>query len=119
VQLAGVDDVSVERTYDILVAFSVLESLTEAQVGAFVRRARAWTSQALIAFIPTLRDEQQGAAASDLDLSHITLRKRGWWHERFLDAGWRQDALHRIVQTRCRTHPLATRMGWEIYVYAP
>jgi len=119
-QLAGIDDVCFQRTYDLLVAFSVLESLTEAQIDDFLRRSREWTCKALIAFIPTLSDSHgEGKPLSDLDLSHITLRKRAWWHERFLNAGWRQDPLHRIVESRCRTHPLAARMGWDIYMYAP
>lgn len=118
-QLAGIDDVRVSRSYDVIVAFSVLESLTEAQIDAFLHRSREWTTQALIAFIPTLQDAGEGRPRSDLDLSHITLRKRTWWHERFLNSGWRQDALHRIVESRCRTHSLAIRMGWDLYVYAP
>jgi ADP-heptose:LPS heptosyltransferase/2-polyprenyl-3-methyl-5-hydroxy-6-metoxy-1,4-benzoquinol methylase len=117
-QLAGVDDVRVERDYDVLVAFSLLETLTEAQIDGFLRRGRERTRQALIAFIPTV-DEKKSAPPADLDLSHITLRKRAWWHERFLGAGWRQDALHRIVEARCRTHPTPARMKWDIYVYAP
>ena len=56
-------------------------------------------------------------AADDGDLSHILMRTRAWWHEQFVQSGWRQDALHRVCERLCQQHELTRRMGWQIYVY--
>lgn len=118
---ASVDDVQYDRAFDVLLAFSVLESLTEEQALSFLSRARAWTQQALLAVIPSFEDEQEEELykKSDQDLSHITMKSRAWWRELFARAGWRQDALHRIVERMCQSHELPTKMGWKVYVYAP
>jgi ADP-heptose:LPS heptosyltransferase/2-polyprenyl-3-methyl-5-hydroxy-6-metoxy-1,4-benzoquinol methylase len=119
--LAGVDDFNFEREFDVLLAFNVFESLTEAQLALFLARARQWTRHALVATIPSFdsEEERRRARAGDADLSHITMQTRRWWHELFLAAGWRQDALHRLVQRACQNHPLPAAMRWKIYVYAP
>jgi hypothetical protein len=111
--------VNYDRQFDLLIALSLLESLTERQIDSFVARARSWTRHALIATIPTLAEGRSYDRSKDSDLSHITMHERRWWQERFLAAGWRQDALHRIVERRCQQHPLPMRMGWQVYVFAP
>ena len=118
---ASVDDVSYERQFDVLVALSIFESLTEAQALSFLGRARAWTRQALFATIPSGPQEnaEQVSQQANRDLSHITIQSRPWWHALFLRAGWRQDALHRIVERLCQAQSLPTKMGWQVYVYAP
>lgn len=113
----GVDDATFDREFDVLVALSLLESLSESQALSFLVRARSRTQQAIVATIACREDGVRGA--DDLDLSHVTMRGRAFWHELFLRAGWRQDALHRVAERACRTHPLPTRMGWEVFVYAP
>lgn len=119
-QLADAGSAHYERTFDIVTAFSVFESLTESQIDSALSQLRRWTRQGFLAFIPTLKEDSEVKTAfEDLDLSHVTLRTRSWWHSRFLEAGWRQDPLHRVVEWRCRSHSLPTRMQWEIYVYAP
>lgn len=118
--LRSAEEAIYERSFDVVTAFSVFEGLTEPQIDLVLRRARAWAKQALIAFIPTLTEVSiAGNSAGNGDLSHITLNTRDWWHQKFVKAKWRQDALHRIVERRCRSHSLPARMGWEIYVYAP
>jgi 2-polyprenyl-3-methyl-5-hydroxy-6-metoxy-1,4-benzoquinol methylase len=117
---AGVDDVSFDRQFDVLVALSLLESLTPDQALSFLSRAHAWTRQALIATIPSFdsEEERRRPEIADRDLSHITMKPRRWWHELFLKAGWRQDAAHRIAQRALQKHHLPTRMGWKLYLYA-
>jgi cyclopropane fatty-acyl-phospholipid synthase-like methyltransferase len=118
---ASVDDVSYERQFDVLLALSIFESLTEAQALSFLCRARAWTRQAIFATIPSLQQEKEEEfdKQDNRDLSHITIKSRQWWHELFLRAGWRQDYLHRVVERLCQAHSLPTKMGWKVYVYAP
>ncbi len=120
-QLAGVDDAQFGREFDVTVAFSLLENLTEEQTLEFLERARSWTRQALIVVVLLCEDEAKRTRLleDDRDLAHATLQSRAWWHERFLRAGWRQDALHRVVERRCREHALPNRMGWGMFVFAP
>jgi glycosyltransferase involved in cell wall biosynthesis len=110
-----------DRLFDVTLAFSLLENLTEDQAVQFLQRARAWTSQAIVAVVLTCDDESERGRllADDHDLAHLTLQSRAWWHDRFLQAGWRQDALHRVSQHACQSHPLPARMGWKIFTYAP
>jgi cyclopropane fatty-acyl-phospholipid synthase-like methyltransferase len=107
-----------ERRFDVLVAMSLLESLTEEQIRVFLPRARAWAQQAIYVTIPTL---EAGASElrDDRDLSHVTLRDRDWWRSRFLEAGWKQDALHRSAERTFQAHPFPTKMGWSVYVFSP
>lgn len=119
--LASADSIEYERGFDLTLAFSLCESLTEEQAREFLRRARGWTRHAIVASIPSFESEEDERLfrKNDRDHSHITMRSRAWWHAEFLRAGWRQDALHRIVERACRRHELPRRMNWEIYVYAP
>ena len=119
---SGADDVSFDRTFDIVTAFSLLEGLTPDQSIAFLSRARDWTNHALLASIPSYDNEDEErhrASVEDRDLSHITIRSRQWWHELFLSAGWRQDTVHRIAQQALQRHELPSRMGWKLYLYVP
>src|SRR5262249_3752849 len=119
-RLLKAEQADYEQIFDVITAFSVFESLTEAQIDSVLKRLRSLTGQALLAFIPTLDEASiTPDAPGNRDLSHITIRKREWWHQKFIEAGWQQDALHRIVERSCREHPLPVRMGWGIYVYAP
>ena len=56
---ASVDDVSYDRQFDVLLALSIFESLTESQIFTFLSKARAWTRQALFAVIPSFENEQE------------------------------------------------------------
>lgn len=118
---AGADEVEFGRGFDMLVACSLFESLTEEQIHSFLSRARAWTRHAVFATIPSFADaaDEAARARDDRDFSHITMRTRAWWREAFLAAGWRQDALHRTVERACQSHELPRRMNWDVYVYAP
>jgi len=120
-RLASVDEVHFDRQFDVLLALSMLESLTEGQLQAFLTRARAWTRQAFFATITTLPPavERQAASRPDCDLSHVTMQPRAWWQAAFLRAGWRQDYLHRAVERSCQAHQLPAKMGWEVFIYAP
>jgi 2-polyprenyl-3-methyl-5-hydroxy-6-metoxy-1,4-benzoquinol methylase len=119
--LARAESVTYERQFDLTLAFSLCESLTEEQAREFLKRARDWTRQAIVACIPSFENEEDERLfrKNDRDYSHITLRSRAWWHAEFLRAGWRQDALDRIVERACLRHELPRRMNWNIYVYAP
>jgi glycosyltransferase involved in cell wall biosynthesis len=121
VTCASVDDVQYDREFDLLLAFSIFESLTEQQVLSFLSRALHWTRQAMLAVIPSFEDEQEESLykSNDRDLSHVTMKSRRWWHDLFVRAGWRHDPLHRIVERMSQRHELPTRMGWKVYVYAP
>lgn len=116
-----VEEYTTSRRFDLLLAFSILESLTESQVQKFLACARGMTTQAVFAVINSRENpEQPGRRLSDdHDLSHITIRDRDWWHEQFLRSGWRQDAMCRLVQKLCQHHPLVVRMGWQVYLYVP
>ncbi len=120
-RLVRAESVEYERQFDLIVAFSLCESLTEDQAHEFLKRARGWTRQAIVACIPSFDtdEEERRFRQHDRDYSHITMRSRAWWHAEFLRAGWRQDALHRIVARACQQHALPRRMNWKIYVYAP
>ncbi|MFL6227742.1 MAG: glycosyltransferase [Pyrinomonadaceae bacterium] len=121
VTLAGTDDFEFARDYDVLTSFSLLESVTEEQIHAFLSRAREHTRQALFAVITSFETdgEREAYLRASRDLSQITLRPRAWWHEQFLAAGWRQCALERVAERACQRHELPTRMNWKVFVYAP
>jgi ADP-heptose:LPS heptosyltransferase/glycosyltransferase involved in cell wall biosynthesis/SAM-dependent methyltransferase len=112
-RLADADTVAFDRRFDLTVAMSVLESLTEEQLRRLLPRARGWTTQALLAVIETRHD------AKDRDLSHITIRDRAWWRALFRETGWQQDPMHRSFERACQAHPVAVRMGWNVHVFAP
>jgi ADP-heptose:LPS heptosyltransferase/glycosyltransferase involved in cell wall biosynthesis/2-polyprenyl-3-methyl-5-hydroxy-6-metoxy-1,4-benzoquinol methylase len=120
-QLAALDDYAFDRRFDVLLAFSILESLTEAQINHFLTRAKAAAGTALLAVISSFEtpEEEHRFQREDNDLSHITVRSRRWWHERFLECGWRHDAATEALQRRWQSAALPLQMGWKIYVYAP
>ncbi|MDQ6867045.1 MAG: glycosyltransferase [Pseudomonadota bacterium] len=111
-RLASVESAAYDRSFDVLVAMSILESLTEAQLRAFLPRARAWTRQALFAVIAP-------PSSTGGDRSQITLRDRAWWRERMHEAGWVQDPLHRRVERLAQAHPVPGRMGWSVHIFSP
>jgi ADP-heptose:LPS heptosyltransferase/SAM-dependent methyltransferase len=117
-QLGDATTVDLDRQFDIAVALSLFESLTEEQLDTLLPRVRSWTRQALVAVIADLPDGGATDQTTD-DLSQITLRPRRWWLERLQASGWRQDALHRGFERIARTHTLAKRMGWSVYVLSP
>jgi 2-polyprenyl-3-methyl-5-hydroxy-6-metoxy-1,4-benzoquinol methylase len=120
VQVAGVDEFRFDRQFDLLVAFDLFAHLTEAQASDFLQRARKFTRYGLLATIHTQDPASPPAAdPDDRDLSRVTLQTRSWWQQLFLSSGWRQDPLHRIAERACQAHPLPSRMGWQIYLYAP
>jgi cyclopropane fatty-acyl-phospholipid synthase-like methyltransferase len=119
VQLADIATAEYEHPFDVMIAMSLFESLTEEQIRSLLTRARAWVKQALFATIPTISLNESGAIVKDRDLSHITMRDRQWWLSQFIDAGWHQDALHRAFERVCQDHTLPRRMGWTVYVFSP
>jgi ADP-heptose:LPS heptosyltransferase len=118
---ASADQAEFDRSFDVTLAFSLLENLTEEQALEFLRRARTWTRQAFVGVVLACEDDAKRAQmlANDHDLAHLTLQSRAWWHDRFSQAGWQQDPLHRVAERACRAHALPQRMGWDIYVYSP
>src|SRR5207247_1661395 len=90
--LASVEKVEFERGHDVLLCFSLLESLTEEQALRFLSHARSQTRMALAAVILSRNEQDSGAGDSrdeDRDLSHITLHDRAWWRDLLGRAGWR------------------------------
>jgi hypothetical protein len=123
-RLAGVDDLTFDRHVDVLLAFDLFSQLSEEQARAFLVRVRQVTRMALVSVITSFEDDDEqlryeGGGAADRDRSHVTRRQRRWWHTLFTESGWKLDALHRLGAERCQRHPLPTRMGWKMYVYAP
>ena len=118
---ACAESVEFDRRFDVTLAFSLLENLTEEQAIKFLRRAREWTTQALVVVVLLREDETKSAQllAEDRDLAHVTLQSHAWWHERLLQTGWRRDALHSIAERALRTHPLAIRMRWDLFACTP
>jgi hypothetical protein len=117
---AGVDEFVFDRTVDVLVAFDLLSELTEEQAVSLLRRARSWTTTAILAVIPSFESAAEEAAyraQDNRDRTHITMRTRAWWHERFIATGWRQDALQRLGAEQCQAHALPRRMQWHVYAY--
>jgi 2-polyprenyl-3-methyl-5-hydroxy-6-metoxy-1,4-benzoquinol methylase len=119
IQLADAVAVDYDRGFDVMIAMSLFEALTEEQIKVFLTRARAWVQQALFATIPTIAPGASGPIRGDRDLSHITMHDRAWWQRQFIDAGWRQDPIHRAFERACQAHSLPTRMGWSVYVFSP
>jgi 2-polyprenyl-3-methyl-5-hydroxy-6-metoxy-1,4-benzoquinol methylase len=111
--LADAESASYDRRFDLLVAMSVLESLTEVQLRRALPRWRAITGQALLAVIETR------AAPDDRDLSHVTIRGRAWWRALFADCGWHQDAVHRAYEATCQRHAVPARMRWDLFLFVP
>jgi ADP-heptose:LPS heptosyltransferase/glycosyltransferase involved in cell wall biosynthesis len=110
VSCQSVDDAASDAfSVDVVVAMSLLESLTEEQIRQFLPRARRWARRAIFA---TIAAPGQGA---DRDLSHINMHDRSWWDDRFADAGWRADPLQATLQQ----HRLGRRLGWNVYVFRP
>lgn len=118
-QLASLDSFAPDRTFDVLLAFSVLESLTEQQIQDFLERFRRNTRQAIFAVIsaPPQPATSANLPSDDNDFSHITLRPREWWDRQFHVAGWFRDEQALDFQRRCEDHPLPARMGWNVYAY--
>jgi hypothetical protein len=119
---AAVEEFTLDRQVDVLVALDLLSTLTEDQIAEFLRRSRAWTSAAILGTIPSFEtpaEEARYRREENRDRTHVTMRTRSWWHEQFLAAGWRQDPLHRLGAARCQNHPLPQRMHWHVYAYAP
>jgi glycosyltransferase involved in cell wall biosynthesis len=119
---ARAETLAAQRRFDLVLAFDLLPQLTEDQACRFLERARELASTGIVAVIRSFETEADEAryreAGEDGDLSHILMRTRAWWHERFLRAGWRQDGLHRALAQACQQHELTRRMGWQMYVYA-
>ena len=114
ISLAAAEDADWLDEHDVLTAFHLLAQMTEAQIDRFLSNARLRTRIGITAVIPLLRSDGTAPAG---DLGHITWRDRSWWHERFLNAGWRQDPLHQAMEKACQRQPLPQRMGWEIFLY--
>ena len=113
-RLAGVDDVSWQQGCDLATAMFVLESLTEAQLRAFLPRARGWVRQGLVAVIAP-----PWAAGRDRDPTRVTRRDRAGWRALFLECGWRQDTIHLLFEKSCATRAVPRRLGWDVHVFAP
>lgn len=107
--------------FDLVVAMGLLPHLTEQQARQFLEHARALANIGIVAVISSFENDEDERryreAAEDADLSHIQMRTRAWWHDRFIQGGWRQDALHRALARLCQQHALTRKMGWQIYVY--
>jgi cyclopropane fatty-acyl-phospholipid synthase-like methyltransferase len=118
---ASADALPIDHRFDFVLAFDLLPHLTEAQAVAFFARARALARIGIVAVIRSFEHEDDERryreADDDADLSHVLMRQRAWWHERFLEAGWRQDSLQRALGRMCQQHKLTRKMGWQIYVY--
>jgi ADP-heptose:LPS heptosyltransferase len=119
IRLADTGTIDYDRRFDVLVAMSLFEALTEEQIKIFLTRARAWIKQALFATIPTVAAGDSGPIPGDHDLSHVTLHDREWWQRQFIDAGWSQDPVHRAFERACQRHSVPNRMGWTVYVFSP
>ena len=115
------DALPLSTRFDVVLAFDLLPHLTETQAVGFLESARAIANIGIVAVIRSFdsdEDERRyNDAGDDADLSHILMRTRAWWHERFLECGWRQDPLHRAFARLCQEHALTRKMGWQIYVY--
>ncbi len=116
VELASVENVEWKCRYDILLAFHLFSQLTEQQALEFLSRSRDWIDTGIFAVIPTFEaaEEKRGTKG---DLAHVTCESRAWWHDRFLRAGWKQDALHLKLQQLLQSQELPRKMGWEIFLY--
>lgn len=118
---ASADTLPLQGRFDVVLAFDLLPHLTESQAVQFLAHARALAGMGIVAVIRSFENDEEERryreAADDADLSHILMRTRAWWHERFVQAGWRQDALHRAFARMCQQHELTRKMGWQIYVY--
>ncbi len=113
-RLAGVDDVDWTQDCDLATAMFVLESLTDAQLRAFLPRARTWVRQGLVAVIAP-----PGVAGRDRDPTRITRHDREGWRALFLECGWRQDPIHRLFEKSFAAHSVPRGMGWDVHVFAP
>ena len=120
-QLASVDEYPFDRECDVLVAFSILESMTESQIHDFLTRSRLCTRMAIFAVISCFEetDDRQAMEKEDNDLSHITMRTRAWWHDAFLQSGWSQGPSEESIGGQCLGDSLPSRMRWKAYIYAP
>lgn len=119
---APVEEFVLDRKVDVVVALDLLSTLTEAQMDEFLRRARTWTTTAIVAVIPSFEtaEEESGYRREDnRDRTHVTMHTRAWWHERFLAAGWQQHGLQRLGALHCQKQPLPLRMQWRVYAYGP
>lgn len=118
VRIASAESVDWDREFDLTIAFDLFSHLTEEQITRFLFNARGWTKSGLLATIPTRPEEDLHTVCGN-DPSHITLKSRSWWNDRFLETGWRRDGLHQALEGACQRHPLPSTMGWELFLYAP
>lgn len=119
--LGSADELPTDAQVDLVIAFDLLSHLTEEQADAFLRRALLVARMGIVATITSFEseeDRQRATGRDDADLSHVLLRTRQWWHERFVGAGWRQDPMHRALEAVCNAHELPRKMNWQMFVYA-
>ncbi len=110
--------ISFDRPFDVVIAMSVLESLTDEQLSTFLPRARSWATQALCAVIAMPR--VTGTRSEETrDQSQITWHDRDGWIDRLRQAGWRQDPLHRAFERAVQSHKVPARMKWNVVVMSP
>ena len=119
VRLASLDTYAPEKAFDVLLVFSVLESLTEPQIQGFLQRFRHTTRHAILAVItsPPESSAPPNLPNDSNDISHITLRPREWWDQQFHSAGWFRGDQNFDLQRQCQAHPLPARMNWNVYAY--
>jgi 2-polyprenyl-3-methyl-5-hydroxy-6-metoxy-1,4-benzoquinol methylase len=114
-KLADAIDVDYERSFDVVVAMSILESLTEQQLDEFLPRARAWAAQAVIAVIAT-SSSAGSALTTATSLTSPCATAPGGSNASVRPVG---------IRTRCtvgsstNVENLPRRMGWEIFVFSP
>jgi 2-polyprenyl-3-methyl-5-hydroxy-6-metoxy-1,4-benzoquinol methylase len=120
-QLTSAEAYPFEKQFDVVLAFSILESLTEPQILDFLERSKRAARSAILAVIACLDGDRPESALAheDNDLSHITMRSRAWWDEQFSRAGWRHGPECESLQVRCQSAPLPVRMGWTVFVRTP
>ncbi len=112
VEQVGVDDFRWRRPFDVLLLMDVLDHLSADQAREFLTRARLNTIGCAVAAL-----EPEGTGRDDQH--RITRRGRAWWRELFLQAGWKQDFLHRTLEREWQVEARREGIEWELYVYAP
>ena len=113
VECAGIDEFEFGQSFDVILAFDVLEHLTEAQSFNFLLRARKYCNHAILAVIP------YADYFGDIELSHINKKSRAYWDNLFRSNGWTQDEYALAMQKAAMEDSWVRALRWNVHYYIP
>lgn len=112
VQQASVDSYQFKHKFDMMICLDVLEHCTTKQIRNFLTRTRPYVNDSIFAQIPlphapNVYDEP----------SHVSIHPRKWWHEMFLECGWKHPEPAVQQQALAMTDIVPQAVRWDVFIY--